>query len=114
MELDSYQPGNIIYTDLYSLRTTDGVTTAIIAGHPTQRGYKNADGENSRYKLITGFLGIATKIVIAVDQDNHCLRRIHHNTSLATTFSGLCASRGYQVKMVHRTMQSELFRLAMA
>ena len=52
MELDSHQPGNIIYTDLYSLKTTDGVNAAIIAGHPTQSGYKAADGENSRFNLI--------------------------------------------------------------
>ena len=39
MEPDSYQPGNIIYTDKHSLKTTDGETTAIVAGHPTQSGH---------------------------------------------------------------------------
>ena len=40
MAPDSYQLGNIIYTDGYSLKTTDGVTAAIIADHTTQSGYK--------------------------------------------------------------------------
>ena len=78
------------------MKTTDGVTTAIIAGHPTQSGYKDADGENSRFGLITGFIGITAKILIAVDHDNHCLRRIHRDTGLTTTFSGVCTSSGYQ------------------
>ena len=56
MEFVSYKPGNIIYTDQNSLKTTDGVTTAIIAGHPTQSGYKDAEGENSRFTMITGFI----------------------------------------------------------
>ena len=96
MEPDSYQPGNIIYADKCSLKTTDGVTAAIIAGHPTQSGYKDADGENSRFGLITGFIGITAKILIAADYYNHCLRRIHRDTGLTTTFSGMCGSRGYQ------------------
>ena len=95
MEPDSYQPGNIIYTDNHSLKTTDGVTTAIIAGHPTQSGYKDANGENARFQRITGFIGIAAKILIAADY-NHCLRRIHRDTGLTTTFSGMCTSPGYQ------------------
>ena len=93
---DSYQPGNIIYTDRHSLKTTDGVTTAIIAGHPTQWGYKDADGKNSRFGLITGFIGITAKVLIAVDHWNHCLRRIHRDTGISTTFSGMCTSSGYQ------------------
>ena len=96
MEPDSYQPGNIIYIDKHSLKTTDGVTSAIIAGHPTKTGYKDADGENSRFKLITGFIGITTKILIAVDNYNHCLRKIHRDTGLTTKFSGVCTSSGYQ------------------
>ena len=96
MELDSYQPGNIIYTDKHSLKTTDGVTAAIIAGHPTQSGYKDAVRENSRFQYITGFIGITAKILLAVDHDNHCLRRIHRDTGLTTTFSGVCTSSGYQ------------------
>ena len=96
MEPDSYQPGNIIHTDKYSLKTTDGVTTSIIAGHPARSGYKDADRENSRFKLVTGFIGITTKILIAVDHSKHCLRRIHHDTGLTTTFSGVCTSSGYR------------------
>ena len=96
MELDLYQPGNIIYTDKYSLKTTDGVTAAIIAGHPTQGGYKDANGENARFQSITGFIGITAKILIAVDCYNDCLRRIRRDTGLTTTFSGVCTSYGYQ------------------
>ena len=96
MELDSYQPGNIIYTDKHSLKTTDGVTAATIAGHQTQSGYKDADRESARFDYITGFKGITAKILIAVDQYNHCLRRIHRDTGLTTTFSGVCKSSGYQ------------------
>ena len=71
------------------MKTTDGVTTAIIAGHPTQLGYKDADGDNIRFDAITGFTGITAKILIAVDHYNHCLRRINRDTSLTTTFSGI-------------------------
>ena len=96
VEPDSYQPGNIIYSDQYSLKTTDGITAAIIAGHPTQSGYKDADRENSRFDRITGFIGITAKILIAVDHYNHCLRRIHRDTGLTTTFSGVCTSPEYE------------------
>ena len=74
MEPDSYQPGNIIYTDQNSLKKTDGVTAAIIAGYPTLSGNEDAVGEISRFQHITGFTGITTKILIAVDHYNHCLR----------------------------------------
>ena len=96
MEFDSYKPGNIIYTDQNSLKTTDGVTTAIIAGHPTQSGYKDAEGENSMFQRITGFIGITVKILIVVDRNNYCLRRINRDTGLTTTFSGVCTSPGYR------------------
>ena len=36
------------------------------------------------------------KILVAVDQYNHCLRRIHRDSGLTTTFSGVCTSSGYQ------------------
>ena len=96
MEPDSYQPGNIIYTDPCSLKTTDGVTTAIIAGHPTTSGYKDADGENARFRYITGFVGVTANILIAVEYYNHCLRRVQRDTGRTTTFSGVCKSYGYQ------------------
>ena len=96
MEPDSYQPGHIIYTEQYSVKTTDGVTTAIIAGYPSKPGYKDAYGENARFQRITGFIGITVKILIVVDHYNHCLRRIHRDTGLTKVFSGVCTSPGYR------------------
>ena len=96
MAPDSYQPGNIIYSDKHSLKTTDGVTTAIIAGYPSEPGYVDAYGENAGFEFITGFIGITAKILIAADHNNHCLRRIQRDTRLTTTFSGVSGSSGYQ------------------
>ena len=96
MEPDLYRSGYIIYTDEHSLKSTDGVTSELIAGNTTEQGYRKGKGRAARFRYFHGFKQISPKEVIAADNNNHCLRRIHRDTGLTTTFSGVCTSPGYQ------------------
>lgn len=90
-----YKPGNIIYTDYSSLKTSDGVTSTLIAGNTTEQGYREGRGAEARFYRITGFTQITQNHVVVADILNNCLRMIDRQTRVTSVFSGDCYSRGY-------------------
>ena len=96
MELDRYRPGFIVYTHKYTLMTSDGTTTYLIAGNSAQGGYREGVGADARFYRITGFAQITEKLVVVADVNNHCMRRIDRATNKTSVFSGKCKSQGYQ------------------
>ena len=96
MELDRYRPGFIVYTHKYTLMTSDGTTTYLIAGNSAQGGYREGVGADARFYRITGFAQITEKLVVVADVNNHCMRRIDRATNNTSVFSGQCKSQGYQ------------------
>lgn len=96
MEEDLSRPGHILYTNRHSLSTTDGQDNFTITGNTTQRGYKEGSRSRALFREITGFTQVSKDVVIAVDKDNHCLRRINMTTyGHTSTFSGQCQRSGY-------------------
>lgn len=91
-----YRPGNIIYTDKRSLKSTDGTSSTAIAGlNPKASGYQDGSRAEALFGEITGFTQITHKHVVVVDQTNHCLRVIDRDTGITSTFSGQCETAGY-------------------
>jgi len=95
MEEDEYIPGNILFTDSNSLKTTDGNTTTVIAGNAAVKGYIEGIREESRFAALTGFVQISPNEVIVADAVNHCLRLVDRSTGETQPFVGTCGKEGH-------------------
>ena len=76
MEFDEFIPGNILYTDRFSMKTTDGVSTQLVAGNPATGGFRDGKGLFARFRTIRGFTQISKTVVVLTDYDSSCLRQI--------------------------------------
>lgn len=97
MDRDQYIEGNLLFSDLHSLKTTDGRTTQIIAGDDLiNGGYREASGRKARFRYITAFCQISKTTVVVNDNGNHCLRLIDRPSGQTRTLSGSCTRAGYK------------------
>ena len=92
---DEFIPGNLLFADSRSLKTTDGTTTSHIAGAISKSyGYIDGVGANARFFLIISMIQLSISYVIVADYHNHCLRSVDRTTNLTSTYSGNCTNRG--------------------
>jgi len=77
MKKDEYIPGNILFTDMHSLRTTNGISVSTIAGSPTSSGYSTSAGTSGRFNHLYGFYQKNRTHVIVADFGNACLSIFH-------------------------------------
>ena len=96
MEFDEFIPGNILYTDRFSMKTTDGVSTQLVAGNPATGGFRDGKGLFARFRTIRGFTQISKTVVVLTDYDSSCLRQIDRKTGQTSGYSGTCNDPGYQ------------------
>jgi len=96
MEEDEYIPGNILFTDLHSLRTTNGFSISTIAGSPTTSGYSTSSGTSGRFNCLYGFYQKNRTHVIVADYGNACLRMIDRTNGNISQFAGTCQSAGHR------------------
>ena len=60
MEEDVYTPGNILFTEDFAIRTTDGITTTTIAGSTSSSGgHQEGTGSGASFYYLRGFAQIA-------------------------------------------------------
>ena len=93
IEEDKYRPGFVLFSQGHALKTSDGVTTQVIAGSPAQfgsYGYREGKGTSARFYLINGFYQITPSLVIVVDNGNCCLRQVDRRTNMTSTYIGAC------------------------
>lgn len=95
MEMDLFVPGNLIFSDGWSLKTTDGTITKLIVGAPTSHGYSEAFGNTVRFSHITGFLQLDNESVLVIDSANHCVRHVDRRSRYSKSFAGICTRAGY-------------------
>ena len=82
IEEDLFKPGNVLFSDGSSLKTTNGIATSLVTGSASIQGYNESTGDTARFRRITGFLQVAsTSEVLAVDSGNMCLRAIDRRTN---------------------------------
>jgi len=96
MEKDEYIPGNVLFIDRYSLRTTNGISVSTIAGSPTSNGYSTSSGTSGRFSSLYGFYQKNRTHVIVADCGNGCLRMIDRTNGYNSQFAGTCRSSGYR------------------
>lgn len=94
MEPDLYQPGNILFADGHSLKTSNASITAVVAGSATDKGYEENIGKDARFHAITGFYQIRRDVVIATSWGTHCLISVNRSTQQTSTYAGLCNTHG--------------------
>lgn len=94
MEPDLHISGNILFSDNYALKTTDGVATVTIAGSASSSGNLVAIGLLARFGNITGFRQISPTHVVVVDNTNHCLRLVDRLTLQTPWYAGYCGRSG--------------------
>ena len=91
IEEDLFKHGNVLFSDGSSLKTTNGLTTSLIAGKASMQGYNESTGDMARFRLISGFLqSVSTLAVLAVDSGNRCVRLIDRRTNETGPVVGRC------------------------
>ena len=96
LERDLYIPGNILFSDRYAMKTTDGSSTSLIAGSATQAGYVEGAGSHARFNNISSFLQLSPNQVLIADIRNHCLRSLNRRTNRTNRHAGNCTHQGKQ------------------
>ena len=96
VEEDLFVPGNIIFSDIYALKTTDGVKASVIVGHSQFLGFRNGHGATARFGHIRSFIQLSAIEAVLLDTGNRCLRRVDRRTNVTTTYAGECGKRGYR------------------
>ena len=71
MEINLHIPAHVIYSDGYSLETSDRTPSAVIAGSDTESGYREGSGSEARFDYIYRFSQIQTdkSVVVAMSDD---------------------------------------------
>lgn len=93
LEQDLCIPGNILFSDGFVLKTTDGISTTTVAG--SSQGHTVALGQQAKFTWISGFRQISRTQVIVVDTNSNCLRLVDRVTLHTPVYAGLCGSAGY-------------------
>lgn len=95
MEPDLHVPGNILFSEYYALRTTDGETISTIAGSTSSSGNIVAVGQRARFGQMSGFRQISSTHVVVVDHIHSCLRLVSRITLQTSWYAGYCGGNGY-------------------
>ena len=96
IEPDLYIPGNILFSDGGSLKTTDGLLSSLIVGSAinAEYGYDEGPGKEIEFYSITGFIQQTESQVVVVDMMSPCLQRVDRKTKQISPLLGNCSSFG--------------------
>lgn len=94
MATDNYLPGNILFSDVHTLKTTDRNSVTLIVG--SLEGYEDGVGNVAEFNWITGFYQLNKTHVLLSDSVNCCLRLVNRLTNETSSYVGNCTNRGYE------------------
>ena len=94
IEVDISDPEILLFSDLSSLKTTDGNQTLLVVGSDIESGYIEAAGLAARFNKITGFTQISPTIIVIADYENNCLRVVEWTSLSTLTLAGVCKTYG--------------------
>lgn len=98
LEADKFIPGNILFSERYAIRTTDGSITSTIAGNDSLYGYEEGIGSSARFNHVSSLVQVSATTVILADERNSCLRRLNRWTAMTSQFAGNCSNSQYYPK----------------
>lgn len=90
---DPLIPGNMIYFEGHSLKTTNGTSTEHLAGNGS--GHANGIGKMALFSLPQHILVVNNDTLIIFDTSNDCLRKINRITLMVSDFAGKCTEQGH-------------------
>lgn len=90
---DRYLEGNVVFSHLYSLNTTDGANVTNIAGNGSY-GYKEGVGKGAMFGNVWGFYQWNKTTLIVTDYNNNCIRHVSRIDRRTGTLAGECTTRG--------------------
>lgn len=89
-----YKVGNILFSVYCAIKTTDGITSSLIAGSAQSHGYQNGRGGDARFVYIDGFMQLSPDQILLADTHNHCVRSVDRATNRTSDYEGNCTSSG--------------------
>lgn len=92
MEMDLFVPGNVLYVDYCTIKTTDGDAIWNIAGDQDScyEDYADGVGDAAKFNKIGGFHQINSSHIIVLDTGNHQVRMLNRFTNMTTYLAGKC------------------------
>lgn len=90
MEVDRYITGNILFSDDFSLKTTDGQTVTTITHLSALISYQTNSDTSSVLNNVRGFTQISPTEIVLADYGNHCLRLFNRVTHELSVYAGIC------------------------
>ena len=91
LEPELYVPGNILFADGNSLKTTNGNKTLLIVGISHTGADSEGAGTDATFRHISGtFLQTSPEEVLILDSGNHCVRSIDRVKNQTAPFAGFC------------------------
>ena len=94
LEEDHFIPGNIIYTDGSSIKTSDGKKISVVVGNATGYGYVEGQGASAVFNSIFGFTQVGLDQLVVSDYNNYCIRHVNRTTGNTTQHIGQCGKPG--------------------
>lgn len=98
IEVDKKQPHSIIFSTSSKLSwyNTERDRITDIAGVDGSLGYVNGLGNKARFHGIAVFTQLDAETIVVADSNNHCVRKIHRNTTEVTDHTGVCEISGFE------------------
>lgn len=94
---DSFKPGRYMLADkgsIWSISNISADTPTLVAGSSNQFGFLDASFGEARFASIRDFVQIHTDVLVVVDHENDCLRRVVISKGRVSTLAGLCGEPG--------------------
>ena len=88
-------PGNILYCDHFTIKTTDGTQSVLLAGVESTTGYTNGAGETAKFNKIASFVQLNSSHVVIADRRNSCIRLLDRTDNTVSDYAGRCHAYGY-------------------
>lgn len=87
---DSYTSGNVLFSDLTTIKTTNGKLSSWLAGFDGKHGYANGIGNQARFISINSFVQLTAHQIIIADSLNYCLRSLTRTDKMVSDYAGSC------------------------
>ena len=84
-----------MYCDHFTIKTTDGTQSVLLAGVESTTGYTNGAGETAKFNKIASFVQLNSSHVVISDRVNHCFRLLNRTDNTVSDYAGKCNEIGY-------------------
>ena len=101
IEADLYIPGNIIFSDLQALLTSDGINKTVFVSQYVRwpyMPYREGKGMNATFSSITSFVQPDENTVYAADSNHGCVREIDRDSNQTKPLVGICEKTTYDTQ----------------